>query len=137
MALIRVDWNPSKSKIRQFGLMLAVFALLVAAFWAWRGHRERALMVGLVGLPLGLLTAALPETLGRLVYKGWMSVSFVISGAMSPVIMGLFYYGVLTPIALLMRLRGRDALRLKRPAGETYWQPLSIPEDKSYFERLF
>lgn len=129
MALIRVDWKPDSRKIRQFGLGIIVFAAILSY---WRGP----VFAG-VGLALGLLCAALPELVGRPVYKAWMGVAFVIGSLMSALIMGFIYFGLMTPLALVMRLTGRDALRLKRPAGESYWVGLSIPEDKSYFERLF
>lgn len=137
MALLKIDWNPGPAKVRRFGLLLAGLALPLSAFWAWRGHPQAAGIVAGAGISLGLLTAACPGNLGLNFYKTWMGVSFIIGTVMSPVILGLVYYGVLTPLSLIMRLGGRDALRLKRPEGSTYWIPLAIPEEKSYFERLF
>lgn len=137
MALLKIDWNPGPAKVRRFGLLLAGLALPLSAFWAWRGHPRAAGIIAGAGVSLGLLTAAFPGSIGLTFYKAWMGVSFVIGTVMSPVILGIVYYGVLTPLSLIMRLGGRDALRLKRPEGETYWVSLNIPEDKSYFERLF
>jgi len=137
MALLHIDWNPGERKVRQFGLILAGLALPLAAFWAWRGHARAAEVLVVAGPALGLLTAALPGSFGRIFYKGWMCVSFAIGFVAGPALLGLVYYGVLTPLALALKITGRDALRLKRPEGETYWVPLAIPEEKSYFERLF
>ncbi len=137
MALLRIDWNPGTAKVRRFGLLLAGLALPLSAFWAWRGHAQAGGIIAGAGISLGLLTAAFPGSIGLNFYKAWMGVSFVIGTVMSPVILGLVYYGVLTPLSLALRLAGRDALRLKRPVADTYWVPLAIPEEKSYFERLF
>lgn len=137
MALLKIDWNPGPAKVRTFGLLLAGLSLPLAAFWAWRGHPLAGGIIAGAGLSLGALTAAFPGSVGLNFYKAWMGLSFVIGSIVSPLILGLVYYGVLTPMALAMRLGGRDALRLKRPEGGTYWVPLAIPEDKSYFERLF
>lgn len=137
MALIRIDWNPSAAKIRQFGWMLCGFSLLLGGFWAWRGRGPWAWYIAGAGLPLGVLTAVFPEALGRRIYKVWMGAAFIIGSVVSPLIMGFLYYGMVTPFAIVMKLAGRDALRLKRPRVESYWTALSIPEDKSYFERLF
>ena len=124
MALIRVDWNPSGRKVRQFGLLLALFSVLSAAWWAWRGHGDKARIIGPAGAVLGLLCAALPGALGRPVYMVWMGASFLIGCIVSPILMGLLFYGLFTPLGLLLRLLGRDALRLKRPAAESYWVAL-------------
>lgn len=137
MALIKIDWNPGEKKIRQFGFMLAGFSVLLASWWLWKGHSQRAWILGPLGLIAGLASAALPGTLGAGVYKAWMCVAFAIGSVVSPLLLGLLFYGILTPMGLVMRLIGRDALRLKRPATDSYWTPLTIPDDKSYFERLF
>ena len=137
MALIRVDLNPGAVKVRQFGLLLIAFSLLAGGFWAWRGRAERGWIMVCAGAPLGALAAALPGSAGLWVYKVWMGVSYAIGSVLSPILLGLVYYGLVTPIALVMKLSGRDALRLRRPAADTYWTPLAIPGDKSYFERLF
>lgn len=137
MALLRIDWNPGPAKVRRFGLLLAALALPLSAFWAWRGHPRAGGIIAGAGVSLGLLTAAFPGSMGLNFYKAWMGLSFVIGTVVSPLILGLVYYGVLTPLSLVMRLGGRDALRLERPDVDTYWVPLAIPEEKSYFERLF
>ena len=141
MALIRIDWNPSERKVRQFGLGLAIFSLLLACWSAWKGHggfaAPQTWRAWVIPAVLGLLCAALPGPLGRPVYRAWMGVSWVIGTAVSEVLMALLFYGMLTPLALISRAIGRDALRLKRPAGESYWTTLTIPKDKSYLRRLF
>lgn len=137
MALLKIDWNPGEAKIRQFGLILAGAALALGGFWWQKGLAQRALILGPLGVFAGLLTAAWPGGFGRYLYKAWMSVAFVIGSIVSPLLLGLLFYGMVTPMALIMKLIGRDALRLKRPNSDTYWTPLSIPEDKTYFERLF
>lgn len=137
MTLLKIDWNPGPAKVSTFGLLLAGLSLPLAAFWAWRGHPLAGGIIAGAGLSLGALTAAFPGSVGLQFYKAWMGVSFVIGTVVSPLILGLVYYGVLTPMALALRLTGRDALRLKRPDAGTYWVPLAISEEKSSYERLF
>ena len=128
MALIHVDWNPGTRKVRQFGLIL----LGLAALGAWR-HWTLAP----AGAFLGILAAALPGSVGLWIYKAWMGVAFVIGSILSPLILGAIYFGLFTPMALVMRLLGRDALRLKRPVTDTYWTTMDMPDEKTYYERLF
>jgi hypothetical protein len=51
--------------------------------------------------------------------------------------LALAYYAILTPLAFLFRLIGRDALGLKKRGRETYWTPLRTPDDEAAYERLF
>lgn len=135
MALLKIDWNPGTRAIRQFGLGIVLFAFLVGGVLLWRGKPAGGDVIA-AGVVLGLLTAAVPA-LGRWVYKIWMGFAFLMGTATSTLLLAIFYYGVITPLGLLLRLGGRDALRLKKPAGDTYWTPLEMPKDKSYYERLF
>jgi hypothetical protein len=66
-----------------------------------------------------------------------MGVGFVIGSVVGRLLLALCYYGVLTPIALLMRLRGRDALRLRRRECESYWVDLPPPPPPERYERQF
>ena len=53
-----------------------------------------------------------------------MVAVFPIGWTMSKVIMAVIFYGVFTPVAVLFRLMGRDALHLRRqPNADTYWLP--------------
>ncbi|MBI5247161.1 MAG: hypothetical protein HY923_08260 [Elusimicrobia bacterium] len=129
MALIHVDWNPGTKKIREFGLILLGLSVVMAAL----GHRTSAPAAAF----LGILSATLPGSAGLWIYKAWMGVAFVIGSILSPILLATIYFGLFTPLALIMKLIGRDALRLKRPATDTYWTPMNMPDDKSYYERLF
>jgi hypothetical protein len=135
MNLLRVDWNPDVPKIRRFGAGLVVFAA-AGGYWMLRRGSPAGPFVLKAGVALGLLTALWPGA-GRLVYKAWMSVAFVMGTIVSWTALALLYYLVMTPLALLFRAIGRDALRLSKPAGETYWVPSRTPREPTAFERLF
>ena len=52
----------------------------------------------------------------------WMKLGLLLHRVVNPIVMGLLFYGTILPTGLIMRLRGRDLLRLKRePAADTYW----------------
>ena len=55
------------------------------------------------------------------VVKGWFYVGETIGKIVSPVVLGLIFYGVLTPIAVIARVCGRDELRLKGTSEKSYW----------------
>lgn len=52
----------------------------------------------------------------------WMRFGVLLGHVVSPIALGILYYGVLTPIGVFMRIRGKDSLRLKvDPSASTYW----------------
>ncbi|MBI3507685.1 MAG: hypothetical protein HY059_22855 [Proteobacteria bacterium] len=136
MSLIKIDWNPPTKTIRQFGGLLSLFALAIGGHMLWRHKPAGPYVIG-VGVPLGLLVLALPESLGRFVYRNWMRVAFVIGTVVSFAVMGIMYFVLLTPLAVFFRLNGRDGLRLKRPASGSHWVPMDSPDDIAYYERLY
>lgn len=135
MSVLRVNWDPDAKQLRQFGIGLFIFGAIVAGIAYWKGNPEAARRIFAVLAALGGVTLAAPPA-GRLVYKGWMCAAFVIGTVISTLVLVLIYFGIVTPLALFFKLRGRDELRLAR-SGATYWVPLSLPEDKRSWERLF
>jgi hypothetical protein len=87
----------------------AAFAALGGVL-AWRGHSRSALVCGSIGAVLILLGATFPDTL-RPVYRLWMGMAVAMSKVTTPVIMGVVYFGVMTPIGLVRRLAGGNPLK--------------------------
>jgi len=136
--LVTINWKPSRRELRKFGLTLLVLFPLFGAFLAWRLGRM-GVFYGCTGIGVGveLLVLCVPRT-GVWVYKGWMGLALVLGYGVGPVVMALVYYGVLTPIALVLRARGNDSLqRRRKPAGESYWVPLEHRTDVRSYERQF
>jgi Saxitoxin biosynthesis operon protein SxtJ len=107
---------------RSFGFTFTVvFALLAAFSWWHSGMGTRAyILLGLsaVFLAITLLAPRLLRPLNLI----WLKFGLLLHKVVNPVIMGLLFFGVFTPMGVAMRLFGVDFLRLKRkPPGETYW----------------
>ncbi len=135
MALIRVDWNPTPTKLRQFGIGVLIFTAAMGGLMLWRG-RPAGRIVLPAGFVLGAITLAWPAA-GRRIYTAWMSAAFVIGTVVSTVALAAIYYLIVTPLALVLRARGRDCLALTRKHGPSYWIPMEDTVDQSRFERLF
>jgi hypothetical protein len=137
MALLKIDWKPSDAKVREFGRNLIVFAAVLALLALAKGRREKAAWLLGAGAALGALVWTLPGSAGRLVYRAWMSAAFVVGTCVSTAGLVVLYYGVVTPLGLLLRLRGRDALGLGGQDQDSYWINLPPPPEKSSWERLY
>jgi len=115
---------------RKFGWTFTVLFLLVGAFYyPW-------LMA--VGAVLAVVTLTRAHWLAPL--KGaWMKFGELLNRVVSPVVMGVIYFTVFTPVAIVMRLAKRDALeRSYDAAAPTYWKRRDPPgpADDS-FKNLF
>ena len=131
------------SDLRSFGLVVGgVFTALWFLFWGPlpyffdRGGNYPVLAV--IGITLMVLGAAVPRVL-KTVYLGWMGIAVVIGSIVTPLILTIFFFLVLTPVGLFFRLTGRDVLnrKLDRDAP-TYWIKKDYPiTDRSRYENFF
>ncbi len=137
MALVDINWNPSRKELRVFSLLLIGFGAIVAAVLYRRFDSETpAAAVLLVTATIGFVGLAAP-LLVRPVYVVWMGLAFPIGWTVSHVMMLAVFFLVLTPVGLVMRLCGRDPMqrRFDRDA-KTYWLPRPSRSDlKSYFRQ--
>jgi hypothetical protein len=123
--------------LRQFGLLsLAVFG----GWAAWRAATGRVdlatVLLGAGGGILGLLGLVAPTAL-RPVFTAWMVAAFPIGWVVSRVILAALFYLMFTPIALVFRLIGRDALRRRRASLPSYWTPKAQPGDAAQYFKQF
>ena len=99
--------------LREFGLLTgAIMAALFGLFFPWLLERSIPLWPWLVGAVLGLWGLAAPDSL-RPVYKGWMKFGLLLSKITTPIILGVVFFIVMLPIALIMRLTGHDPMARK------------------------
>jgi hypothetical protein len=116
-----------QSSDRSFGFVFTGFFALVAAYQLWQGRAWWPILLVLSG---GFLVVALwrPALLAPL-NRGWAKVGLLLGAIVAPIVMGIVYFAVITPMGLLARLAGKDFLRLRRdPAASTYWLPRSQRE---------
>jgi hypothetical protein len=105
---------------RSFGLVMAAVLVVVTLPNAWHSGRLWPWTGGLAAL---LLAAAWlrPSVLHRLNLL-WLRFGLLLHKVVNPIVMALLFYGTVFPTGLVMRMMGRDLLRLKRePGAESYW----------------
>jgi MFS family permease len=123
------DGPPPGSTDRGFGLLFAALAAVIAIFAAWNG-RSSAYGWGAVAVLLAAAAVFAPPLLGPL-NRGWRWLALNLSKIMTPLIMGLLFFVVVTPVGLVMRWFGNDPLRLRlEPDNSTYWLARTSSEDR-------
>ena len=105
---------------RGFGLVFAGALGLIGAVRLWRGHPGAGwwFLVAALFLVVALSGPSLLAPLNRL----WLKLGLLLYRVVNPVVMGILFYLCVTPMGLLMRLLGKDFLRLGRdPGARSYW----------------
>ncbi|HMH53253.1 MAG TPA: SxtJ family membrane protein [Candidatus Acidoferrum sp.] len=105
------------SSNRRFGLVIVTACTVVYAYGLRSGNGRKSWLAA--ALLVLVLTLAMPRTLDPL-KRLWLRLGGLLHLVMSPLLLGLFYYGGLAPIGLVMRWLGKDLLRL-RPRPDSYW----------------
>jgi hypothetical protein len=124
MSIVSPPKLPSE---RSFGFLLtAVFAIVGA-----RGIIRHWSMISCTAFFMasgacGLLSLTRPQVLAPL-NKAWFYLGRGIGKVVSPIVLGIIFLGVLTPVSIVLRLFGRDELRLKRHLANSYWTDRSSP----------
>lgn len=117
---LSVHEDVAGSSDRSFGIVMAVFFGLVGVWPAFFGGSVRWWAIG-IAAAFAVLAVLLPRTLAPLNWL-WFRFGLLLNGIISPVVMGVLFYGLFTPYGALARWRGRDPLNLRfEPDAESYW----------------
>lgn len=115
-----MDGLVEKKELRNFGLIVGGIFCVIGVWPIIRhgeGLRVWALVAGSLLVLLGLVA---PITLGFL-FKVWMKVGHVMGWINTRIILGILYFGLITPMGVIMRLFGWDAMRRAlSPDAESY-----------------
>lgn len=114
------------SSDRSFGLVFAAVFLVVACWPLFHGELPRWWAVG-VAMGFVIIAFWRPVLLAGL-NRQWIKLGLLLGRIVSPIALGILFYGVVAPIGLVMRLTGKDPLRLKLDSGaNSYWIPRKPP----------
>jgi hypothetical protein len=131
-------FTPTERTLRQFATTWILFFGAIAVLQKFhRHHHILAIVFAVLAVTIGPLGLARPRAI-KPIFVGWMALVYPINWIISHFIMALLFYGLFTPVALIFRLIGRDALALKsQPNAATYWHPKGKALDKSQYLRQF
>jgi hypothetical protein len=136
-AFEEINRQPSRRELLQFALIIAVGAALLGAMaqFAW-GKPHGATVIWSLGAAVA--AGALVPGLGRLLYIAWMGLGVSVGLITGPVILFVLYLVVITPVALVFRLMGRDALerRIDHDAA-SYWKTHATTSDMSRYYKQY
>ena len=137
MAIDHVIPELDREGLRKFGLTTgAVFVAIFGLFFPWILDKNWPTWPWFVAAPLWALALIHPPSL-RLIYLGWMHFGLLASRVMTPLVLGIVFFLVISPMALVMRLLGKDPLqRALDPSQESY-RVLSTKSPSEKLEKPF
>ena len=121
---------------RKFGLFFSLVFSLVSFYFFYLENNFWFYIFGLLALVFIIITLISSDSLGPL-NKLWFKFGLLLGKIVSPVVMGLIFFGIFTPIAIFMRLIGRDELRLKFKNQSTHWIKRKSSNLTESFKRQF
>jgi len=113
---------------RSFGIVFFVVFLIIATYPLINGDELRlwSLIISIVFLSLGLVNSKILNPLNKL----WFKFGIFLGKIISPLVMGIIFFLVVTPIGLLMRLLNKDLLNLRFNNNSSYWIEKTEPKSK-------
>ncbi len=139
MNWIRRKWNSIKADtktVKQFSLILSLILFILGVIAFLRGHHQYKVEWPLAAASF-IISLIAPNFL-VFVYRPWMMIAEVISWVVLRLILGIFFYFILTPVNLVMSLLKKDIMdqKIDRNAS-TYWKKRSGFSTKERYEKLF
>ncbi len=123
--LRRFSFTVSAALVVVFGVFFPLVLGLDLTLWPW-----------IVGALLSLWGLMAPATLAP-VYQGWMRFGLLLNRVISPLVLGVVFFLVITPVALVMRVAGRDMMTRKLDPNATSYRVPSPPARRKQMERPF
>ena len=113
---------------RNFGLTFFIVFLIVSIWPLLYSEQIRiwSLIVGFIFLILGLVNSKILTPLNKI----WFKFGIILGKLVSPVVMGIVFFFVVTPISIIMKIFGKDLLNLKYNNQKSYWLEKSDPKSK-------
>lgn len=121
---------------RKFGVFFTFVFAVTATYFYYAENVTWAYAFITISVSFLIITIIKSEFLHPL-NKLWMRLGLLLSLIISPIVLGVIFFGLFTPIAILMRVGGRDELKLKFNKKSSYWITRSEPINSNSFKNQF
>ena len=116
------------SSNKSFGIVFSIFFLFISIYLFLNEYPTYywSLFVSVIFLLLGLMNSKILSPLNLL----WFKFGLLLGKIVSPFVMGIIFFVVVTPISILLKIFGKDVLNLKFNNNKTYWIEKNGPKSK-------
>ena len=104
---------------KSFGIVFFLFFLIVSIFPLFKDGNIRIwpLIIAIIFLILGLVNSKTLTPLNKI----WHKFGILLGNLVSPIVMGIVFFAIVTPTSIIMKILGKDLLNLKKGNKKTYW----------------
>ncbi len=109
----------NKSSNRNFGIVFFIIFFIIAFFNFFESGEIKnwALIISIIFLFLGLIKSKILTPINNI----WFKFGIFLGNFISPIVMAVIFFVVITPISLIIKITGKDILKLKKNNEKTYW----------------
>ena len=128
-----MDKNIKISSNKSFGIVFFTFFLILSIYPLFKDGNFRiwTLILSIVFLILGLLNSSILSPLNKI----WFKFGILLGNFISPIVMGIIFFFVVTPTSIIMKILNKDLLNLKKNNKKSYW--IKKSEIKSKMKNQF
>jgi hypothetical protein len=135
--MIATQWNPDRKQLRQFaGIWFPAFCALVGWSIARKTGHWHEVEIGWATAGIISIAGLVFPPLIRPIFVGLILLTYPIGWVVSHVLLGLIFYGIVTPIGIILRVTGHDPLQINAPLGNSLWKsPTGKTDPASYLRQ--
>jgi len=121
---------------KKFGYFFSLFFLIISSYFIYSSNHTIGIILAIFAT-LFLATTLLNADLLLPLNKIWMYFGVLLGMIISPIVLGIIFFGLFTPYSLIMSIIGRDELNLKYTKKESYWIFRSQTAQQTNFKQQF
>ena len=118
----------------KFGFVFTILFILACVYCLLVNLVNLAIMFAVIGTFFALVTCIKPSYLSPL-NRAWFELGILMGRIVSPIVLGAMFFLLITPVAVLLRLFGRDELQIKRRQVLSYWKVRSNNDKSSFMDQ--
>jgi len=121
---------------KKFGYFFSLFFLIISSYFIYSSNHTIGIISAIVAT-LFLATTLLNADLLLPLNKIWMNFGVLLGMIISPIVLGVIFFGLFTPYSFIMSIIGRDELNLKYTKKESHWIYRSQAIRQTNFKQQF
>tara|TARA_B100001115_G_C15499777_1_gene236541 strand:- start:151 stop:549 length:399 start_codon:yes stop_codon:yes gene_type:complete len=121
---------------KKFGLFFAIVFFLLATFFYTKNNTTLVVTFASLCFIFVLISYSMPQLLLPL-NKIWMRFGFLLGIIISPIVLGIIFFCIFTPVGLVMKIFQRDELRIKLKNRESFWKDREYNSVTTVFKNQF
>ena len=137
MAIAHNIPEPDRKGLREFGLTTGVAVVVIfGLFFPWILELDWPVWPWVIAAPLWLLALVYPLWLRR-IYRAWMRFGLLASRVMTPLVLGIVFFVMISPMAMIRRLMGKDPMQRALDPNQKSYRVQSVKSPREKLERPF